>query len=102
LILHTFDIVEDEFIDATEYNEELNNKSQNGTGAKKTANGNSKKMNITKKPAILKKVVDKCNEIYPDKECDGKMLNSVSMKMLREKEITQKERKEIYEYLKKI
>lgn len=102
LILHTFDIIEDEVIDATEYNEETNGKSQNGTGAKKASNGNGKKMNITKKPAILQKVTVRCNELHPDKECDKKLLNAVSMKMLREKEITQNERKEIYDYLKKL
>ncbi len=100
LILHTFDIIEAEVIDATEYAEGENNKSQ--SKPKPNGNSNGKKMNIIKKPAVLQKVVDKCNELHPDKECDAKLLNSVSMKMLREKEISQKERKEIYDYLKRL
>lgn len=102
LILHTFDIVEDEVIDSSDYHEEYNGNQKKGNGVKKATNGNGKKMNITKKPAVLQKVIDKCKQEYPDKECDKKMLNGVSMRMLRDKEITRDERKEVYDYLKKI
>lgn len=99
LILHTFDIVEDEVIDASNYVEESTQKTANGNGAKQ---GTSKKKNITKRPAVLKKVADKCAELYPDKECNKNLLNKVSMNMLRDKEISKDERREIYEYLKKV
>ena len=105
LILHTFDIMEEEIIDSTEYMNELT-KQNNGnkeTRVDKATNGNGKKkVNITKKPVALQKVIDRCKEENPDVVCDKKLLNTTSMKMFKNKEITQKERKEIYDYLKKI
>ena len=109
LILHTFDIVEDEIIDATEMSVEVDKqeKAQNGKqnapkrSAQKTA-PKKQKMNVQKKPKALQKVIDKFyEENGADSECTPNKLNSLSMKMFRAKEITKDERVEIYDYLKK-
>ena len=99
LILHTFDIMEEEVIDSTEHMGELtknNNKKQDNTSNTK------KKVNVTKKPAALQKVIDKCKEENPDANCDKKLLGATSLKMFKDKEISASERKEIYNYLQKI
>ena len=108
LILHTFDIVEDEIIDATEMSVEVDKqeraKSSKGgkANATKGKTAPKKKMNVQKKPKALQKVIDRFyEENGTDAECTPNKLNGLSMKMFREKEITKDERVEIYDYLKK-
>lgn len=92
LILHTFNIIEDEVIDASNPDEINDSKDVNDKG--------SLKIKKEKKPKSIQKVIAKCKEEHPEEECDSKLLNRVSLTMLKNKEITQKERKEIFEYLK--
>lgn len=92
LLLHSFNIIEEEVIDATNPDEFDNSSSK--------SNNQPLKYSKEKKPPVLQKVIKKCNEDFPDMECDAKLLNKVSMKMLRNNEISNKERKEIFEYLK--
>lgn len=99
LILHTFDIVESEVIDAL--GDEAPKKKS--SAKKKSAPKKSSKKSapkVVEKPVSLDKVVEKCHEIYGADECDKKMLNKVSMDMARDKELTLDERKEIMAYLK--
>lgn len=86
LILHTFDIIEEEVIDSLQFTNDGNS-------------GGSKK-SFEKVPPAVSKVMKKCKEQYPDKECNKKLLNSVSLNMFKNKEITKKEREDIFTYLK--
>lgn len=84
LLLHMFQFCEGEIIDATNH-EETNS------------------VNFVKKPStpkIVLKVQQRCKELYPDRECDKQLLNKVSMKMFKDKEITKEERGEIYKFVK--
>lgn len=98
LILHTFDIVESETIDA------INTETPRNTGKKTTPKKAVKKTAPKKveKPKSLEKVIEKCNELYGEKDCDKAMLNKVSMSMAKSNEITLDERKEILTYLKSL
>lgn len=98
LLLNLFAIVEDEIIDATLPS------GKNETVGEESSKDDSVKPKLSvkkaeKKPKVLKKVMAKCNELYPERECDKKLLNGVSMKMFKEKEISKTEREEIYDYL---
>lgn len=90
LVLHTFNIVETDVIDALEPK-----KTKKTT--KKSGKTTPKKV---EKPVSLEKVIQKCHEEYGAEECNKKMLNKVSMDMARDKEISSTERKEIMAYLK--
>ena len=93
LLLHAFNIIEEEVIDASNPEDFSNNN--------ETIKSAPLKIKKEKKPAVISKVENKCKELYPDEECtDSKLLNKVSLKMLQNKEITKAERKEIFEYLK--
>lgn len=54
----------------------------------------------TEKPECFQKVIDKCHELYSEKECNWKLLNKVSLKMFNDKELTLDERKQIFNYIK--
>ena len=84
LLINTFDLMEKEIIDASNWDNDEDTRT----------------VVVEEKPASLQKVIDKCKKEYSDEECNPKLLNKVSLKMLRDKEITQRERKEIFEYLK--
>lgn len=84
LLVNAFGIVEKEIIDAT---------------SKADNNNESSKIRIEEKPSALQKVIDRCHSDYSEKECNKKLLNNVSLKMFKEKEITKQERQEIYDYL---
>lgn len=119
LILHTFDIVEKEVIDSG-FLEENGKKSKknvkkNGvvtnthkTTQKKNSKNNNESSNDNEKkdiesieePACLQKVRERCHELHSEKECNGKLLNKVSLKMFNDKEITLDERKEVFNYIK--
>lgn len=115
LILHTFDIVEKEVIDSGVIEKSSKEKRKSSTKTKSTVkqsdNNNSvktenttttskKEVNQTDKPACLSKVIKKCHEMHGEKECDGKLLNKVSLQMFNDKEITLDERKAIFNYIK--
>lgn len=82
LILNLFDIVEDEIIDALNPNSEENQKPRQKNNA----------------PASLSKVIKK----HPDADGNKKLLNKYSSQMFKNKELTNKERKEIFEYVQKM
>ena len=63
------------------------------------ANNNSKQVKNKPKPACYDKIRAKCHELYPDEECDKKLLNKVSFNMVKSKELTPNEREEFYNYL---
>lgn len=90
LYLNLFDITEPDTIDALP--QEDNNSVRNNTK-------HYKKPNPKNKPACFESVVAKCHELFPDRECDEKLLNSVSLKMMKSNELTKKERVEFYNYL---
>ena len=107
LYINLFDITESDPIEGLA-NEQANKPAQKSTPAPQqkaktnTAAAAGKKQAPKKdvpKPASLTKVVKKCKEEYPDKECTKGLLNRVRMKMMQNKEITKKENKEIYDYL---
>lgn len=84
LILHTFDIIEEEVIDSLQFED-----------------GKSKsKKSFEKVPPVMNKIIKKCKELHPDVECDKKLLNNVSLNMFKNKEITKKEREDVFNYLK--
>lgn len=83
LYLNAFDLIERDIIDASK-------PSDDNTVAP---------IIVESKPPALVKVEERCKKDYPDEEMDDKLLNRVSMRMLKEKEITRNEKKEIYEYL---
>lgn len=91
LYLNLFDIVEPDAIDALP---QENNQQVNRNNTK-----HYKKPNPKNKPACFESVVAKCHELFPDRECDEKLLNSVSLKMMKSNELTKKEREEFYRYL---
>lgn len=94
-----FDITEPDSIDAlpTEEPPKNNNTNNNpNTTRKKT---NSKPVKQVPKPPCYDSVVAKCHELYPDRECDRKLLNSVSFKMMKSNELTSQEREDFYNYL---
>lgn len=104
LILHTFDIMEAEIIDSSAHMGELTKETgnDNESKVKSTPVQKKKKVNVTKKPVALQKVIDRCREENPDVECDKKLLNTTSLTMFKSNELTKKERAEIFEYLKKV
>lgn len=85
LLIDTFQLTEKEVIDSLEQSDELT-----------TARG----IVIEEKPSCLDTVIQACHELYSEEECDVKLLNKVSLKLLKENKITKAERKEIFEYLK--
>ena len=87
LLLNTFDLMEKEVIDASNWD--------NTDDTRETPS-----IVIDERPSALRKVIEKCHEDYSDEECNPKLLNKVSLRMLKDKEITKQERKEIFEYLK--
>lgn len=89
LYINMFDITEKDTLDAL---------TDNNDGKPVQAN-NSKHIQNKPKPSCLDSVIAKCHELYPDKDCDKKLLNQVSFKMVKSNEITQKEREELYTYL---
>lgn len=91
LYLNLFDITEPDTIDA------LSDGANNKTVQQNTSN--SKHIKNKPKPACYDSVVAKCNELYPDRQCDRKLLNQVSFKMMNQNELTKKEREELYNYL---
>lgn len=95
LYINMFDITERDTIDALPHEEEHNN-----TQTKGFKKANKNKINKNKpKPSCFDSVVAKCHELYPDRECDKKLLNQVSFKMMNSNELTKKEREEFYAYL---
>lgn len=119
LILHTFDIVEKEVIDSGVMQNQTgktNKSSVKATSTPKSSNKGSKTVSKNNsvsskkqekentesiaKPDCLQKVIDRCHELHSEKECDGKLLNRVSLKMFNDKEITLEERKQIFNYIK--
>lgn len=87
LLIDTFQLNEEEVIDALESTDEVITNSSRG-------------IVIEEKPSCLNKVIEECHKLYSEEECDVKLLNKVSLKLLKEKKITKNERKEIFEYLK--
>lgn len=85
LILHTFDIIEEEVIDSLQFDN----------------NTNGKKKGSERVPASVSKIIKKCKEENPDVECDMRLLNKVRMNMLKNKELTKKEAEEAFNYIKK-
>ena len=83
LLIDTFQLTEKEVIDSLEQSDE-----------------STKGIVIEEKPACLDIVIQECHKLYSEEECDVKLLNKVSLKLLKEKRITKTERKEIFEYLK--
>ena len=95
LYINMFDITEPDTIDAL---------STDGNNDTKTHGQNKKQSNYkhvknVPKPVCYDSVVAKCHELYPDRECDRKLLNSVSFKMMQSNELTKSEREEFYNYL---
>lgn len=88
LLLNTFDLLEKEIIDASNWDNNDDTRNIN------TA------IVIDERPAVLQKVIDRCHKDFSKEECNAKLLNKVSLKMLKENEISKAERKEIFEYLK--
>ena len=78
------DIIEEEVIDSLQFED-----------------GKSKsKKSFEKVPPVMNKIIKKCKELHPDVECDKKLLNNVSLNMFKNKEITKKEREDVFNYLK--
>lgn len=100
LILHTFDIVEGEVIDSGFLENSTQNHNGNTRTTPKKSSNENKKNNDINEPACLSKVISKCHELHGEKECDGKLLNKVSLQMFNKKELTLDERKEIFNYVK--
>jgi hypothetical protein len=90
LYINMFDITERDTIDAL---------ADNNTDKPVQANNNSKQVKNKPKPACYDKIRAKCHELYPDEECDKKLLNKVSFNMVKSKELTPNEREEFYNYL---
>lgn len=85
LILHTFDIIEEEIIDSLQFNN----------------NTNEGKKSFEKIPPVISKIMKKCKEENPDEECDDAMINKVRMSMMKNNELTKKENEEAFKYLRK-
>ena len=102
LILNLFGIVEDEIIDASSPEDFTGKTSATSTSNDSVGNQSAPKKSFKKaekKPKILDKVIARCHDDYSEEECNKKLLNKVSFKMLKENEISKQEREEIYEYL---
>lgn len=87
LLLNTFDLIEKEIIDASNWD--------NNDDTRETPS-----VVIDERPSALHKVIERCKQEHSDEECDVKLLNKVSLKMFKNKELTKQERTEIFEYLK--
>ena len=98
LILHTFDIVESELIDAMEMEKP---QKKNGTNKKSAPKKNSSpQQEEIDLEALIEKIQFKAEELYPEEEFNKAVLNKTSMGMFRKKEISAEERKAIMEYVK--
>lgn len=95
LYINLFDITEPDTIDALP----TGGDSKEASGSKKVNPQNKKVVSNRPKPACYDSVVAKCHELYPDRECDRKLLNSVSFKMMKSNELTSQEREDFYNYL---
>lgn len=119
LILHTFDIVEKEVLDSGVLEENIKkqtntskkpikqskkqipNKTEEKNKPRQTTKKQDKTINKTpEKPAVLDKVIERCQELHSEKECNDKLINRVSLQMFNDKEITLDERKAIFNYIK--
>ena len=123
LILHTFDIVEKEVIDSgvleengkkqstqtkkpvTEKKTPIKNKTeekkkQDSVKEKQEKATTKTSVKTVEKPAILDKVIQRCHELHSERECNGKLINRVSLDMFKNKEITLDERKAVFNYIK--
>lgn len=85
LLLNTFDLIEKEIIDASNWDND---------------DDTTETIVIDERPSSLQKVIDRCHQEFSEEECNAKLLNKVSLKMLKENLITKEERKEIFQYLK--
>ena len=108
LILHTFDIVEKEVIDSgfiEEQNKRTTNSQRVSTNKQQPQKTNKPlkektEKSSSEKPACLEKVIKKCHELYGEEECNGKVLNKVSLQMFNNKQLTLDERKAVFNYIK--
>ena len=102
LILHTFDIVEKETIDAIDGKQGTHKQGTVNDNKPKTVNKKKEKPSNVDLDSLLEKIEKVCSERYPDEEFNKGLLNKASMEMLKQKEITLDERKAIMNYMKSL
>ena len=92
LYISMFNISENDVIESLDPNQNNSSSQKKKTHLRPKQNGN------VAKPACYQKILDRCKQDYPDEEVNTKLIDKVRMNMLRSKEITKQESKEVYNF----